>query len=315
MQVRKVIIDCDPGIDDAAAIILALNLPELEVIGVTTAAGNAPLETTTDNALKVLELCNASEIPVYYGNPSPLQRTLDDKEEFLLYGEDTLGDIHLPEPSKKAMEGASDFILEMLEKTEKLSIISIGPMTNLALAAKKNPEIFQKADGIYSMGGGVLTGNVSAVAEFNYWADPEAADIVYQSGVKIHMLGLNVTESLLWKAEYQELVREGTKAAAALGKMLDIALDYEEKHIGHRETALHDIAPVVACVRPELFEWVDCHVDISTTELTRGECLADLVDAWGQKKNCCLAVRTEANQLMEFFIRTVLPGADVIKGY
>ena len=196
---RKIIIDCDPGIDDALALMLALSSPELDVLGITTVSGNVPAPMGADNALKVLRQMNRLDIPVYCGAEIPLKKDYVDARD--THGEDGLGETNYPKVDGVSWkDGAVDFIIETLQKETEVSIIAIGPMTNIALALQKAPEAFQNLDEFVSMGGNFRSyGNCSPVAEYNYWCDPDAANYVYQNlGTMIHMVGLDVTRKIVF---------------------------------------------------------------------------------------------------------------------
>ena len=197
---RKIIIDCDPGIDDALAIMLAVNSPELEIVAITTVSGNVPSDMGAVNAKKVLRQLNRLDIPVYIGEDAPLREEYIDARD--THGMDGLGESFLPEVSGECEKlSAVDFLTEILER-EKISIIALGPMTNLAKVFSKKPELIRNVEELVSMGGNFRShGNCSPVAEYNYWCDPDAAAIVYdlfeKEGNIIHMIGLDVTREIV----------------------------------------------------------------------------------------------------------------------
>ena len=200
MKKRKVIIDCDPGIDDSLAIMLALKSPEIEVIGITIVCGNSPVEMGFGNAKKILKQMNRLDVPVYIGESTPLRR--DYVNALDTHGEDGLGESFLPEVTGYHQQiSAVDFLADVLKK-EKVSIIELAPMTNLARLIQKDKEAFSCIEEIVSMGGSFKShGNCSPVAEYNYWCDPDGASLVYetlhQNGQKIHMVGLDVTRKIV----------------------------------------------------------------------------------------------------------------------
>ncbi|MEG0137335.1 MAG: nucleoside hydrolase, partial [Cetobacterium sp.] len=174
MQKRKVIIDCDPGIDDSLAILLAINSPELEVIGITTCSGNVDAKTGAGNALKALQICSSLDIPVYVGEEKPLKRKLVTAQD--THGEDGVGENFYDKVEARVHENAVDFIVKSLRENKDLSIIALGPLTNIAKALMKDKEAFLNLDEFISMGGAFrIHGNCSPVAEFNYWVDPHGA--------------------------------------------------------------------------------------------------------------------------------------------
>ena len=200
MNKRKIIIDCDPGIDDSLAIMLALTSPEIEVLGITIVCGNSPVEMGFENAKKILKQMNRLDVPVYMGKPRPLKR--DYVNALDTHGADGLGESFLPEvPGYQQEIGAVDFLSKALIK-EKVSVIALGPMTNLARLIQKAPAAFDQIEELVSMGGSFKShGNCSPVAEYNYWCDPDAAALVYdtlhQNGKMIHMIGLDVTRKIV----------------------------------------------------------------------------------------------------------------------
>ena len=200
MNKRKIIIDCDPGIDDSLAIMLALKSPEVEVLGITIVCGNSPVKMGFENAKKILAHMNRLDIPVYIGENKPLKR--DYVNALDTHGADGLGESFLPRVLGYQQEiGAVDFLADVLKK-EKVSVIALGPMTNLAKLIQKDPEAFDQIEELVSMGGSFKShGNCSPVAEYNYWCDPDAAalvyDTLYKNGKMIHMIGLDVTRKIV----------------------------------------------------------------------------------------------------------------------
>lgn len=197
---KKVIIDCDPGIDDSLAIMLALSLPDIEVLGITIVCGNAPVEMGAGNAAKILQHMNRPDIPVYCGEPAPLKR--DYVNALDTHGADGLGESFLEVPAGfMPGQDAVSFLEQTITETG-CSVIALGPMTNLARLIERNPAAFAAIDELVSMGGSFKShGNCSPVAEYNYWADPDAAALVYETAAKqnrlIHMIGLDVTRQIV----------------------------------------------------------------------------------------------------------------------
>ncbi|MGL5702303.1 MAG: nucleoside hydrolase, partial [Cetobacterium sp.] len=207
---KKVIIDCDPGIDDSLALILALKSPELDVIGITICAGNVPVELGGVNAYKVLKLMNREDIPIYLGDNKLLKRELVTAQD--THGEDGLGEV-LPEikiPEEAIKLGAVDYLIQTLKNSEDVSIIALGPLTNLAKAVEREKDILKKAERIVSMGGAFSTnGNCSQVAEFNYWVDPQSVNVVFENVDKaIELIPLDVTRKIVLTPNYREYLRQ-----------------------------------------------------------------------------------------------------------
>ncbi len=204
---RKVIIDCDPGIDDALALILAISSPELDILGITIVSGNVNGKKGEENAKKVLKLMGREDIGVYIGEEIPLVRKLITAED--THGEDGLGESNYPKVGGEVLYGGVDFILEKA-KSEEISIIALGPLTNIATALNRDEESFNKIKEIVSMGGAFKShGNCSQVAEFNYWVDPDAVKEVFdKSNVKFTMVGLDVTREIVLTPNYIELIKQ-----------------------------------------------------------------------------------------------------------
>lgn len=227
---RKLIIDCDPGIDDALAIALALQSPQLEVLGITTVAGNRELEKTTVNTLKVLEYFGRTEIPVYNGAAKPLVRELFKPPKGSSHGDDGLGNVDLPIPQVKVRDNAAGFIKDALDKHPgEVTILAIGPLTNIALLFKSGSGKLLKD--LYLMNGAFwVKGNVTEYAEYNTFIDPEAAKIVYSSEISTKVVGLDVTNPVgITKEEFEKIRGINTKQAKLFVMMYQWALIRKER--------------------------------------------------------------------------------------
>jgi purine nucleosidase len=279
---RKIIIDTDPGQDDAVAILLALASPELDVIGIAAVAGNVPLDLTEKNARKICELAGRTDQPVYAGADKPLKRKLVTAE--YVHGKTGLDGPDLPEPQMKLQDRhAVDFIVETLltHQAGEITLCPLGPLTNIALALAKAPEIAPKIREIVLMGGGFFEGgNVTPAAEFNIYVDPEAAEIVFASGIPIVMMPLDVTHKALTTRVRVERFRAlGTKAGAATAQLLDFFERFDEHKYGTDGGPLHDPNVIAYLLKPELYTGRHCNVAIETqSELTLG---MTVVDWWG----------------------------------
>lgn len=279
---RKIIIDTDPGQDDAIAILLALASPELEVIGITTVAGNVPLELTSKNARKVCELAGRPDIPVFAGAIRPLVRHLVTAEH--VHGKTGLDGPVLPEPAMPLQErNAVDYIVEtlMAEPERSVTLCPLGPLTNIALALNREPRIAVRIREIVLMGGGYSEGgNVTPAAEFNIHVDPHAADIVYRAGVPIVMMPLDVTHKpRTSKARVGAIRALGTPVGLATAQMLEFAERFDIEKYGSDGGPLHDPCVIAYLVKPELFSGRMCNVEIEiSSELTMG---MTVVDWWG----------------------------------
>lgn len=282
---EKIIIDTDPGQDDAVAILLALASPELEVLGLTAVAGNVPLALTEKNARKICELAGKPETRVFAGAIRPLVRELVTAEE--VHGKTGLDGPDLPEPTMKLQEQyAVDFIVETLmqERPGTVTLCPLGPLTNIALAMIREPGIASRIKRIVLMGGGFFEGgNVTPTAEFNIYVDPHAADVVLKSGVPIVVMPLDVTHKALTTARRVTAFRElGTKVGIATAQMLEFFERFDEQKYGSDGGPLHDPCVIAYLIRPELFKGREVNVAVETaSELTMG---MTVIDWWGVTK-------------------------------
>ncbi|WP_265515943.1 nucleoside hydrolase [Nitratireductor luteus] len=279
---RKIIIDTDPGQDDALAILLALASPELDVLGITAVAGNVPLPLTEKNALKICELAGKLETPVFAGASRPLVRDLVTAEH--VHGKTGLDGPDLPEPTMALREQhAVDFIVETLMSHDEgqVTLCPLGPLTNIALALVREPKIAHRIKEIVLMGGGFFEGgNITPTAEFNIYVDPHAADVVFRSGAPIVMMPLDVTHKAMTTARRVAAFRDlGTRVGAAVAEMLEFYERFDEEKYGSDGGPLHDPCVIAWLLQPELFKGRQCNVVIETmSELTMG---MTVVDWWG----------------------------------
>ncbi|MER9297501.1 nucleoside hydrolase [Mesorhizobium sp. M0621] len=284
-QSRKIIIDTDPGQDDAVAILLALGSSELEIVGITAVAGNVPLKLTEKNARKICELAGRPDIKVYAGAIRPLMRELVTAEE--VHGKTGLNGPQLPEPTMKLQDQyAVDFIVEtlMTEESGTITLCPLGPLTNIALALIREPRIALRIKEIVLMGGGFFEGgNVTPAAEFNIYVDPHAADVVLKSGIPIVMMPLDVTHKALTTAKRTQTFRAlGTKVGTATAEMLEFFERFDEEKYGTDGGPLHDPCVIAYLLKPELFKGRNCNVSVETaSELTMG---MTVIDWWGVTK-------------------------------
>lgn len=279
---RKIIIDTDPGQDDAVAILLALASPELEVLGITAVAGNVPLELTEKNARKVCELAGRTDVKVFAGAARPLVRPLVTAEA--VHGRSGLDGPDLPEPEMAAQaRHGVDFIVETLlrDAPGSVTLCALGPLTNLALALMREPRIAPRIGKIVLMGGGFFEGgNVTPAAEFNIHVDPQAAEVVFGAGVPIVMMPLDVTHKALTTAARIEALRGlGTRVGTAVAEMLEFFERFDEAKYGTDGGPLHDPCVIAYLLQPALFKGRACNVAVETaSELTMG---MTVVDWWG----------------------------------
>jgi inosine-uridine nucleoside N-ribohydrolase len=256
-----IILDCDPGHDDAIAIMLALASPEVELVGVTTVAGNQTLDKTTNNALRVLELLGRSDIPVYAGEARPFLRALHTAPD--VHGDSGLDGPDLPQPTTLPQhEHAADYLArEITARDGKVTLVPTGPLTNVALMLERHPGA--RPERVVLMGGAIGEGNTTPAAEFNIYVDPEAAQRVFESGLDVTMIGLDVTHRALITDEHRERLR----AAGKVGKVAAELLDFYARFHKHRYpdlpgAPLHDPVCIAHILKPGLVETKDAYIEV-----------------------------------------------------
>lgn len=311
------ILDCDPGLDDVMAILLAART--LNLVGITVTHGNAPLSATIRNARQIVELAALTDIPVVAGMARPLLRTpyyaLD------VHGEGGLGGVSLPEP-EVALHAlhAVDFIIAQSHQAPGLQLVPTGPLTNIAVALQKDPSLPERVSQICLMGGSTGIGNTTASAEFNIYADPEAAHIVFTSGIPIKMVGLNVTRQVLATHERRAQVRAlGSRTAAVAADLLDFFGAKVQQLFGLPGGAMHDPLAVATLVDPEIVSFQPMHVAIELRgEHTYGMTICDMrpaptgdlgtIGASVQQRlppNAQVAVAVNPERFWELFLQTL----------
>ena len=292
-----VLIDCDPGQDDALALLLALGSPELDVVGVTTVAGNQTVDKTSVNALRVLELAGRSDIPVAAGADGPLVGKLVVAAD--AHGETGLDGVDLPPPSAKPVPGhAKDFLAAKLENlADAVTLVALGPLTNIALLLEEHPGAAEKIDRVVLMGGAIFEGNQTPSAEFNVWVDPEAAARVFASGLDVTMVGLDVTnKAVLSNADAAGLRGAGPVAEAA-ADMVDFYLGFYNEAYDHGGAPIHDAVALAHVIRPDFLTVESRHVDVDTSDgICRGRTVVDMRRRTsGPEPNAHVAVRIDAD--------------------
>jgi inosine-uridine nucleoside N-ribohydrolase len=268
------LIDCDPGHDDAIALLLALASPEVELLGVTTVHGNQTLEKTTANALRVLELAGRTDVPVAAGADRPLERELVVAAH--VHGESGLDGPVLPEPTTNTVEQhAVDFLAERIMPGTVL--VPTGPLTNVALLLERHPDAAGRLEEIVLMGGAIAEGNMTPAAEFNVWADPEAAQRVFHGGIPVTMVGLEVTHRALLTSDHAEALRATGRIGAFVADLVEFFKRYHEETYGWDGAPIHDAVAVAEVIRPGLVTTRLRNVEIETvSELCRGRTVVDL---------------------------------------
>ena len=271
----RVIIDTDPGVDDAFALLLAMRSPELKIEGITPVAGNVPLELTLPNALRMVEIAGRTDIPVAAGAKTPMTRRL--VTAAYVHGENGLGGAEFPEPKTKPVsEPAPEFIRTTVRKHPgEITLITIGPLTNVAMALDLDPDLHGMIPRIVMMGGSLSGGNITPAAEFNIYVDPEAARIVFQSGIPITMVGLDVTRKTgLTDTHVRRLESAQNPVSQAAANIARHAIQHYREAGFLVDPNMHDSLAVAAFLNPSLLKWKEYYVDVETSgELTAGETL------------------------------------------
>ena len=286
---RKIIIDTDPGQDDAVAILLALASPELEVLGITAVAGNVPLALTERNARIVCEIAGRPDMRVYAGCDRPMQRKLVTAEH--VHGKSGLAGIERYEPEMALQSGhAVDFLIDTLrrEAPGTVTLCPLGPLTNIATAFTRAPDIVNRVAEIVLMGGAYFeVGNITPAAEFNIYVDPEAADIVFRAGVPLVVVPLDVTHKALTSRAWIEGLRAmGTRVGSAVAGLTDFFERFDMAKYGSEGAPLHDPCTIAYILRPDLFTGRHVNVEIETSgRLTTGMTVADWWGVSGRAPN------------------------------
>ena len=294
-----VILDCDPGHDDAIALLLALASPEVELVGVTTVHGNQTLEKTTDNALRVLALVGRGDVPVAMGADRPLRRELHVAAH--VHGESGLDGPALPEPaSVPVAQHAVDFLAEHV--TPETVLVPVGPLTNVALALDRGVEPAR----IVLMGGAIAEGNMTPAAEFNIWADPEAAARVFGSGIDVTMIGLDVTHGALLTPAWAERFREAGRVGTFVAELVEFFKQYHARTYGWDGAPIHDAVALAHAFRPGIVTTERMNVEIEVeSELTRGRTVADRWHRTDRPANAHVGVEIDADAFFELLLARI----------
>ena len=306
---KKIIIDTDPGQDDAVALLLALASKELEILGITCVAGNVPLSLTSENARKILELTRYTEIPVFAGADRPIKRTLVTAEH--VHGKTGIDGPVLEKPKIKLQsKEAIEFIIETILSYPKdeITLCTLGPLTNIGLAFQREPRIKTLIKEIIMMGGGFFEGgNITPAAEFNVYVDPEAAAEVLVSGIPITMLPLDVTHRALTSRSRIESFRKiGNKAGIATAEMLDFFERFDVEKYGSEGGPLHDPNVITYLLRPEFYEGKYVNVEIEVgSDLTRGMTVVDWWNVTTRKKNVYYIDKVKDEEFFNFLIERI----------
>jgi inosine-uridine nucleoside N-ribohydrolase len=301
-----VLIDCDPGHDDAMALLLALASPELELLGVTTVHGNQTLDKTTANALRVLEFAGRGDLPVAAGADRPLVRDARVAEH--VHGETGLDGPDLPPPAGKPVPlHAVDFLADRLhEAAQPVTLIPTGPLTNIALLLQHHPDVRDDIERIVLMGGAIAEGNITPAAEFNIWVDPEAAQRVFHSGIDVTMVGLDVTHRALMTPEHAERLRAAGRVGTLVAELWAFYHRYHARVYDFPGTPVHDALAVAHVIDGGLLTTRLRNVEIEcASELCRGRTVVDLWQISGREPNCQVAVEVDGDGFLELLVERI----------
>ncbi len=306
MTALPIVVDTDPGQDDAVALLAALASPELEVLAVTTVAGNVPLPLTSRNARIVCELAGRPDIPVHAGCPRPMVRPLVTAE--YVHGATGIDGADLPEPTMPLAAGhAVDALIDLLSAAgpDGITVCTLGPLTNLAMAIVKEPAIVAGIRQVVMMGGGFFEGgNTTPAAEFNVYVDPHAAHVVFDAGVDLVMLPLDVTHQALVTPPRLARIRSlGTPVGDAVAGMLEFFERFDVEKYGAEGGPLHDPCVIAYLLAPDLFGGRRCHVAVETaSEQTMGMSLVDWWGVTGQEPNAFVVRTVDADGLFDLLV-------------
>jgi pyrimidine-specific ribonucleoside hydrolase len=301
-----ILLDCDPGHDDAIALLLALASPELELLGVTTVAGNQTLEKTTANALRVLELVGRADIEVAAGADRPLARDLFIAAD--VHGESGLDGPSLPDPQRSPVDQhAVAFLAErILGSPRPVTLVPVGPLTNVALLLAHHPAAVENLERIVIMGGAIAEGNVTPAAEFNIYVDPEAAWRVFRSGVPVTMIGLDVTHKALMMPPRVERLRASGRVGTVVAELHDFFVRYHERTYGMEGAPIHDAVAIAQVLRPGIVETLHRHVDVDCeSQLCRGRTVVDLWRRTGNEPNADVGVGVDGDGFLELLCERI----------
>ncbi|QQY80802.1 ribonucleoside hydrolase RihC [Keratinibaculum paraultunense] len=301
MNKRKLIIDTDPGIDDVVAIAIALFDETLDVELITTVAGNVDVERTTNNALKLVEFLGR-DVPVAKGARKPLMVDLENASE--IHGKSGLDGYEFKEPSRKPLEDKAIVAMKnvIMESDSAITLMAIGPLTNIALLLSVYPEVKKNIQEIVFMGGSTTRGNKTPMGEFNMVTDPEAADIVFKSGLPIVMCGLDLGEKVLIYLEDSEKIRKLNKT----GEMIYSLFKHYRGGSFYKGLKIYDSFAIAYILKPEMFETKDCYVAIETfSSLTRGCTVVDLNNCWRKEPNVKVCLNVNESEFKKWLIEAI----------
>jgi len=305
---HKIILDCDPGHDDAIAILLAAHHPDIDLLAITTVAGNQSLDKTTLNALKVCSLANIRDVPVARGMDRPLVRPA--RHAANIHGESGMDGPDIPEPNiEPVAQHGVDLLIDLLMNSDgDITIVPTGPLTNIATAIRREPAILPRIKAISLMGGAIGVGNRMPGAEFNIWADPEAAAIVFECGRPLTMSPLEVTHQALATGEVLDRLRAANRPVASFAADLLIFFGGTYRKVfGFPAPPVHDPCAVAAVIDPDILQAHTIHVEIETEgEWTSGRTVCDIYGVLGKEPNVRVGYALDVTRFWEMLISTIL---------
>ncbi len=299
-----VILDCDPGHDDAIALLLALASPELDVLGVTTVYGNQTVEKTTANALRVLDLAGRTDLPVAAGAERPLIRELTVASH--VHGDSGLDGPTLPPAGRAPLgEHAVDFMARTIAASPSpVTLVPTGPLTNIALLLERTGGV--NVERVVLMGGAIAEGNMTPAAEFNVWADPEAAQAVFHTGIETTMIGLDVTHRAVTTPELQDRLRATGTIGAFVADLIDFFAVYHRETYGWDGAPIHDAVAVAHVVRPGLVTTIESNVEIELeSDLCRGRTVVDRWKRTDRPANARVGVDLDAAGFFDLLVERI----------
>lgn len=309
MNKQKVIIDCDPGIDDSLALLYALQHPALEVVALTITAGNVPVELGADNAFKILERLDQTEVAVYVGADQPLVRPFISAQD--THGRDGLGETDIPRQTDTIpqIQTAADFLAQYFQEPTETSLIALGPLTNIAQALKSNPRLGQHMQRFVSMGGSYKShGNCSPVAEYNYWCDPHAAKQVFaRLGKTIEMIGLDVTRKIVLTPDILEYMHQiNPEKTEFIRQITRFYFDFHWRYEHILGCVINDPLAIAYFIQPGICKGFDSYTDVVTDGIALGQTVADAYDLYQHPINSHILTQVKPQQFFSDFLSTIL---------
>lgn len=309
---KPLIIDCDPGIDDSLALLLALNSPEWNVLGITTVSGNVPATLGAENVLKILKLTDRLDVPVYVGAAQPLQVPYTSAQD--THGDDGLGNSQLPAVTTVAVhDDAVGFLRKTLMAQPDTTVLALGPLTNLAALLQVAPELFAQVNRFVAMGGSYKShGNCSPVAEYNFWCDPDAAKIVLENTpVPLEMVGLDVTRQIvLTPSLLSYMKRVNPVLGDFIAQITQFYFDFHWQYERVIGCVINDPLAMAFLIDPTLLSGFNSYTTVATTGVARGQAIVDDHDFWHQQANSHILTQVDVLAFWRLFLTRVLKATD-----